>query len=101
MSLDRPTPSRMPDLKPNHGLSMNKSWPCFGPRGLKIETGGYLRMKPFIAVILLLLTTTAQATEPRLVSWDIGTFHGEANSIAILDQGERFATVGSDRVIRI
>ena len=49
MSLDRPTPSRMPDLKPNHGLSMNKSWPCFGPRGLKIETGGYLRMKPFIA----------------------------------------------------
>lgn len=51
--------------------------------------------------MLLFLTPPAQATEPRLVSWDIGTFHGEANSIAILDQGERFATVGSDRVIRI
>ncbi len=39
--------------------------------------------------------------ETRLVSWDIGTFHGEARGIAILDQGERFATVGSDRIIRI
>lgn len=59
------------------------------------------RIFSLINLTLLFLVATAQATEPRLVSWDIGTFHGEASSIAILDQGERFATVGSDRVIRI
>jgi WD40 repeat protein len=60
--------------------------------------------RTLITVLFLLLLTlplSAGATEPRLVSTDIGTFHSSAKSIAILDHGERFATVGGDRVIRI
>jgi WD40 repeat protein len=59
------------------------------------------RLFGLISSLFFFLANIAYSMETRLVSLDLGTFNGEARGIAILDHGERFATAGSDRVIRI
>ncbi|UFS71373.1 hypothetical protein LPW11_04060 [Geomonas sp. RF6] len=44
---------------------------------------------------------STDTSEPRIVTWDLGTYYNGCAGTAKLDNGARFVTAGGDRVIRI